>query len=182
MRWGGYRRGVHEFFHHFGPRRRRRNPALVFWRWRWEGGAFLGVPYGLDALAGATHPAVSAVVGVSAVATGLGWRPARLFLTEHARCVVVQHRLRVGMVQAGIWSYSGWLPAILWTSPVDRGVRVVLHCPAGVDVHAFRQNREQLAGACWAADVEVARHPRRANVVVLLVVTRPDADLGPGAG
>jgi hypothetical protein len=175
MRWGGRRSDAHDFLRSFGPRRRRANPLLVFWRWRWEGAAFLGVPYGLDTLAGATHPAVAAAVGVSAAATAIAWRPARLHLTEHARCVVAQHRLRVGMVQAGIWSWSGWLPAILWTAPVDRGIRVVLWCPAGVDVVAFQANREQLAAACWAADVEVARHPRRANLVVLLVVTRPGA-------
>jgi hypothetical protein len=182
MRWGGRRAGAHEFFSRFGPRRRRVNPLLALWRWRWEGLTFLGVPYGLDVLADVTHPAVSAVVGVSVAGTALGWRPARLFLTEHVRGVVVQHRLRVGMVQAGIWSWSGWLPAILWTAPVDRGIRVVLWLPAGVDVVAFEANREQLAAATWAADVEVARHPTRANVVVLLVVTRPDLAHGPGAG
>ncbi len=175
MRWGGYRSGAHDFLRNFGPRRRRPNPVLALWRWRWEAGVFLGLPWGLDALAGATHPAVSAAVGVSAAATAAAWRPARFFLTEHARCIMVQHRLRVGMVQAGIWSHSGWLPAVLWAKPVARGARVLLWCPAGVDVFAFLHNREQLAAACWAADVEVARHPQRANVVVLLVVARPEA-------
>lgn len=172
MRWGRYRAGQHDFLRNLGPRRRRVNPLLLLWRWRWEAAALVGVPLGLDGLASATHPAVSVAVGVTAVATGAGWRPARIFLTEHARCVITQHRVRAGMVQAGIWSYSGWLPAVLWASPTPRGVRVVLWCPAGVDVYAFLANREQLAAACWAADVEVARHPRRANVVVLLVVTR----------
>lgn len=182
MRWVGRRSDAHEFFSRFGPRRRRSNPLLALWRWRWEGTAFLGVPYGLDVLAEATHPVVSVVVGVSAAATGLGWRPARTFLTERVRAVVVQHRLRVGMVQAGIWSWSGWLPAILRAAPVDRGIRVVLWLPAGVDVLAFEANREQLAAAAWAADVEVARHPTRANIVVLLVVTGPAGTRGPGAG
>src|SRR5690349_18216229 len=101
MRWGGYRSGAHDFFRNFGPRRRRPNPGLALWRWRWEVGALLGVPSGLVALGEATDPVVSVAVGVSAAAIAAAWRPARFFLTEHARCIVVQHRLRVGWCRPG---------------------------------------------------------------------------------
>ncbi|WP_433290774.1 hypothetical protein ACQPZQ_00265 [Pseudonocardia sp. CA-142604] len=163
-----------ELVRRFVPRRRKLNPLLVIWRWRYELALGLGIPYGFSVLAGAIHPI--AAVGL-ALAAGVGcgwWPPGRRVVAEGTQVVLVQHRLRVGMVQANIMSWSGRLPAILLSSPRPRGVRVLLWCPAGVDVHAFHANRSLLAAACWAADVEITRHPTRSQLVVLLVVTEPD--------
>lgn len=174
MTWRGWRRADGKYLRLFGPQRRRPNPLLVLWRWRHPVVLAAGVPLGFGALAQATDPVAAAVVALSAGACGLWWPPARRLVVGRTWCVIVEHRLRVGMVQADIISWSGWLPAILWTRPAPRGVRVTLWCPAGVDVQDFEQSRSLLAAACWAADVEVARHPRWAHVVVLLVVKRPD--------
>lgn len=176
MRWGRGRPGAadDDFFHWFGLRRRRRNPLLVPWRWRYELGLGVGVPTGLNALADATHPIAAASVALAVVVGSVGSPAARRFLIARAWCVLVPHRLRVGMLKCGVLSWSGWLPAVLWTSPHPRGVRILLWCPAGVDVYAFHATRSQLAAACWAADVEVARHPRFAHIVVLHVILRPD--------
>lgn len=174
MRWGGRRWEINEFLRPFGPTRRRSNPYLVVWRWRYELALGLGVPYGLSTLAWATHPIAAACVALAAGIACGWWRPGRRFVAERARTLLVTHRLRVGMVQANVMSWSGWLPAILWARPHPRGVRVLLWCPAGVDVHAFHGNRSLLAAACWADDVEIARHPTQAQLVVLLVVTQDD--------
>lgn len=170
MRWADGRRWqANEFYEKFGPHRRRPFPILVFWRWRWELGATLSTYW----LGWAVGPVtMGCALGLVAV-VGLGWPPARAVLTARARAVIVQHRLRVGMVQAGVLSWSGWLPAILWTSPTAIGARVVLWCPAGVDVNAFFGTHQLLAAACWASEVRVYRHSRWANVVVLVVVARP---------
>lgn len=172
MRWAGW----HRWPYHLGgytPRRRRRNLALIPWRWRWELGFGIGTPLGLEALADATHPVVALCLIGTAIAAWVGLPGARRVLTARAHAILVQHRLRVGMVESGVLSWSGRLPALLWTRVVDRGVRLLLWCPAGVDVIAFHATRSQLTAACWAADVEVVRHPRWAHLIVLLVVTRP---------
>jgi hypothetical protein len=167
------RRWEDDFLRQFGPLPRRVNPFAFPWRWRYELAVGVGAPVGLDALADATHPAAAVALALTAVVGGLGWVPARRVLVERARCVFVQHRLRAAMAEAGIHAWSGrWLPTIVRTTPVDRGVRVVLWCHAGVGISRFVEHREELASACWAQDVEVSRHPGRANVVVLLVVTR----------
>lgn len=163
-----------DFLHWFGPRRRRRYPLPIPWRWRYEIGAGVGVPVGLDALADATHPIAAAALVFAAVTGSVAWPAAHRFLTARAWCVLVPHRLRVGMIESAVLSRSGWLPAVLRTSPHPRGVRVLLWCPAGVDVHTFHAARSRLAVACWAADVEIARHPRFAHIVVLLVVRHLD--------
>lgn len=179
MRWGRRRRLVAEdYLAQLVPRRRRRNLLLTPWRWRYELAVGLGTPVGLNALADATHPVAALCIMAAAVAGYVGWPAGRRLLADRARCVLVAHRLRVGMIESGVLSWSGWLPAQLWTRAVDRGVRVLLWCPAGVDVAAFQASGSQLAAACWAADVEVDRHPRYAQLVVLLVVTRPHGRSG----
>jgi len=173
MRRDGHRWEIDELGRRFVPRRRKPNLLLVIWRWRYELALGLGVPYGLGVLADNMYP-IAAVGLALAVGVGCGWwPPGRRVVAEGMRVVLVQHRLRVGMVQANIVSWSGRLPAILLSGPRPRGVRVLLWCPAGVDVHAFHANRSLLAAACWAADVEIARHPTRSQLVVLLVVTVP---------
>jgi len=173
MRWRRNRRWhADDFFGRFGPRRRRANPLVVAWRWRYELVLTLGLPIGLLALGGATHPVAPVCVLLTAALAYVGWPAAHRFLVDRAWCLLVPHRLRVGMAECGVTSWSGRLPAVLRASRHPSGVRVVLWCPAGVDVHAFHAARSELAAACWAADVLIEHHPLRTNVVVLLVVTR----------
>ncbi len=172
MRWGLRRGDVDDFYRRYGPWRRRVNPVLVIGRWRRELALAVMIPYGLHHLAVATHPVAAAAIAIVALVGMFASEPGRMFVKERAHAVLVEHRLRVGMVEARILSWAGWLPAIMWSKPVTRGVRVHLWCPAGVDVTAFLANRELLAAACWASDVEVARHRRWAQVVVLLIVLR----------
>lgn len=175
MRW---RRGRRWIFDGSGPvpvpSRSAWGLLLAPWRWRYELGLGVGSPLGLDALAEATHPIAAICVALTVVTGYVGWPAARHWLHARLWCVLVPHRLRVGMAEAGVTSWSGRLPTVLWTSARPRGVRVLLWCPAGVDVHAFQATRSELAAACWAVEVEVVRHPRFAHIVVLLVVVRPD--------
>ena len=153
----------------FGRPRRRFNPLPIPWRWRYEALVGLGVAAGLHGLAAAIGTVAAVGVATAATVGCVVWPPARRFLGGRIRSVVVAHRLRVGMVEASILSWRGRLPMILRASPTPRGVRVVLWCPAGVDVKAFNAGRELLAAACWAADVYVDRHRRWAQLVVVIV-------------
>ena len=156
-------------------RRRRFNPLLIPWRWRWEGALGTGLTLGSAELAEAVHPAAPVSLLATAALAHLGSAPVRRFTSQQFWRIVIQHRLRVGFVQAGVYNWSGRIPAILWTSARPKGVRVYLWCPAGVDVNMLKRARSVLAAACWAADVRVWRHRRHANMVVLFVVTRSGA-------
>jgi len=156
----------------FGPPRRRRNPLLALWRWRRELLLTGAAGWGLSSLTQATSAPVAAAVGVLVVAGLSSFARTRQFVRDRVQVARTEHRLRSGMVQAQVLSWSGWLPAIMWSSRRPRGVRIMLWCPAGVDVHSFEAARTLLTAACWASDVEVTRHPHWAQLVVLVVVLR----------
>jgi hypothetical protein len=157
------------------PRRRRRrwvrNVVAAPWRWRWE----LGVPAGLEVLAETTHPLVACGV-VAAGAVGVLAAGPRRWMTSRAWGVLLQHRLRVGMSECDLTTWSGRLPAIVATRVVDRGVVMTVWTPPGLGVHDFRAAASNLAVACWAAEVEVDRHPRFAQLVHVLVRPHRDDD------
>ena len=155
-------------------RRRRPNPVLALYRWRWEV-LLLGVVAALVYLGQVTSWVVPVGV-VSAVGALLGaWPPAYRAVRDKCWAVVIQHRLRTVFHELGLTTWAGRAPAIVWTS-ARHGIRVHLVCPAGIGAGEMTDVREQLAAGCWAADVLVERHPLHANVVVLVVVTGVVAD------
>lgn len=148
-------------------RRWRRNVVATPWRWRWE----WGVPTGLWSVADATHPVVAvalvAAVGVCGAIVGPG---GRRWVWDRIEAVALQHRLRVGLADCGIVSRSGRLPAIVRTRVVDRGIRITLWLPVGVEIDDLRREADSLAVAAWVAGVEVHQDPRRAQIVDVLLV------------
>lgn len=151
-------------------RRRRPNPLLALYRWRWEL-ALVGAVAGLVYLGHVAHWAVPVGIVSAAVVVVATWPPAYRAVRDRCWAVLAQHRLRTVFHELGLTTWAGRAPAIVWTS-VRHGLRVHLICPAGIGAGELVDVREQLAAACWAADVIVERHPRHANMVVLVVVTR----------
>jgi hypothetical protein len=96
--------------------------------------------------------------------------PVRRLARARFWCIATQHRLRAGLHEADVRSWSGRMPAIVWTSARRRGEAVVLACPAGVDVARIAAARGELAAACWAVDATVQSHPRYSNLAVVEVV------------
>lgn len=150
-------------------RRRRANPLLALYRWRWEI-LLLGVVAALVYLGQVTSWAVPVGVAAAVGAVLAVWPPAYRAVRHRCFAVVVQHRLRTVFHELGLTTWAGRAPGIVWTS-VRRGLRVHLVCPAGIGAGELADVRERLAAGCWAADVLVERHPRHAGVVVLVVVT-----------
>ena len=147
---------------------RRPNPLLVLWRWRWElglvaAGALLARYVDRELLVAGT----AVVVAVCAAVPLL-----RRWVRGRFWCVATQHRLRVGLRESDVRSWSGRMPAIVWTSATTAGERVLLFCPAGVDVARIAGTRGELAAACWATAVDVRPHPRHANLATVDVVRR----------
>ncbi len=153
-----------------GGERRGANPLLALYRWRWEL-ALLALVVGLVWLGQETRAAVPLALVGTLAAVVAGWPPAWRAVRDRGRAVFVQHRLRSAFRELGLTTWAGRGPAIAWTS-ARHGLRVHLLCPAGIGVSELAEVREQLAAACWAADVLVERHPRHANLVVLVVVTQ----------
>ena len=150
-------------------RRRRPNPLLALYRWRWEL-ALVGLVVGLVRLGQVTEWVVPVAVVSTVGAVVAFWPPAWRVVRNRCRAVLAEHRLRSAFHELGLTTWAGRAPAILWTS-TRQGLRVHVVCPAGIGVTELADVREQLAAACWAADVLVQRHPRHANLVVLVVVT-----------
>jgi hypothetical protein len=149
----------------------RANPVLAVYRWRYELSAALLVPLALVELGRAIGPGWLVVLLAGLASTVWYWPAARRFAAARVRSVIVQHRLRTAFARARVCTLEGRLPAILWATPRDRRIRVVLACPAGVGVDRILAQRELLAAACFATGVDVARHPRFAHLVELTVRT-----------
>jgi hypothetical protein len=160
-------------------RPRRSNPVSTLYRWRYEVAAAAIVPTSLVMLDRAVGLAWSLLVLFCLASTVLNWPAARRFVRVRLRGVLVQHRLRTAFARARICTLDGRGPTILWVSPRQRQVLVLLACPAGLDTDLVQESREMLAAACFATEVRVTRHPRFAHLLVLSVRTaNPDRGTG----
>jgi hypothetical protein len=174
MRWGrGGDRPNNDFFYYFGPRRRWRNVVAVPWRYRYELLVAAVLLLCAHAVAQLANPAWL-ILPLGLAVTSACIPQVRQALMDRFWCVLLPHRMRVGMVESGVLSWSGYLPGVLWTAARPHGVEIWVWCPAGVDVRAFEATRSQLAASCWAVDVEPRRHPRWSHIVRLLVIIRPE--------
>jgi hypothetical protein len=151
----------------------RPNPAILGWRWRYELGVLAALAVGL-ALAVPRYGPLWTVLALAGLVAGVGAVPAvRRFAVRRAWCVITPHRVRTGCAHAWIQSRTGKVPAVLWTSAVPVGERVLLWCRPGTTAEDLAAARDLLATACWAQDVEVQRHPRRSQLAALVVVRHP---------
>jgi len=149
------------------------NPLVATWRWRYEIAVVAAVTASLTVaiISIGVWPALGVVTVVTV--TVLCWPPARQWVVNRAWCVITAHRVRVGCVEAMIYSSRGKIPVILWTAHRPFGERVLLWCRAGISVSDFRPNRVILTSACWAQDVAVLPDQRHPHLVTLDVIRRP---------
>ena len=158
------------------PRASRSVSAGVLWRWRWEllltVSASLAVADGIRVVG----PFWTLTIALMAGYILADWPAGRKAMVASAWWLITPHRVRTGCAEAGIYSARGRIPFIISTSSEPRGERVRLWCPAGTCAEDFEAACALLRAACWAADVQVQRHPRHAHLVTLDVI-RSTADL-----
>lgn len=156
-------------------------PSTVIWRWRWELGTLAGVV--LLGWVSWMTTGVWILVIVPIVVSSLALiRPCHVLLSRRGAAVAVQHRIRIGCSETGLYGPDGELPAVLWTKVVPHGERIYLRMPAAVTVEQFRAVRQRLAGVCRARSVRVARHQTSDQLVVLDIVRRgPDESIAENA-
>jgi hypothetical protein len=153
------------------------NPLVVIWRWRYEIALVLGLVGGLAA-AVISFGAVPPIIAVSVMTcTTLCWPIARRLAIDRAWCIITPHRVRVGCVEALVYSSRGKIPIILWTSRQAFGERVLLWCRAGTSVDDFVSARAALTAACWAQDTVIFFYAHRPHLVSLEVIRRTSGNL-----
>jgi hypothetical protein len=152
-------------------------PGIVglLWRWRYEFGsglAIAGSAIGLELIAGTSGLIAGTIIAVFSAVAAMSWPPSRNRIAARVRCVVVQHRVRVGCAAAWVQTRSGKLPVIMWTVPRPFGESVMLWCRPGITAGDLVRAREVLRVACWAVDVQVipdARRPHRVRLDIIRV-------------
>jgi hypothetical protein len=146
---------------------------LVFtWRWRYEMALLIGLPVGVVALIRADGWRWTlAEIALLAVAC-CAWPEIRWWISAHARCVIIAHRLRTGCAQAWIHTRRGKIPILLWIRPKTFGEQAHLWCRAGTSVEDFEFARDLLRAACWADDIHVARSSRYSHIVIVDLIRR----------
>ena len=162
--------GLDDLFRRISPhpgKGRRPGLVTVLVRWRAEVLAALLLAWLWHFLDGLVLGIVLAVLLACAVAVPV----ARHGLAGALLTVVATHRVRVGLVQAGIGDRNGRPPWLPWARPMGgKGVLVRVWLRGGTTVGDLRAATPVLATACGASAVEVEQRGLRADRVVLLVV------------
>lgn len=148
----------------------RRRPGLIelFIRWRAEIAVGTFVVLAVQ-LVGAT--VVSVVGAVLALLVALV-PPVRQVAVGVLLAVVTPHRVRSGLVQAGVADRSGRLPWLVFARHHGDVVLVHVWLRSGTTPEDLRRAAPVIRSACGAADVEVARLSPRYDRAVL-IVARP---------
>ena len=129
----------------------------------WGAGELLG---GAGALAGGV-----AFVGVTAGVIVM-FEPAREFAQAIYQRMIVPHRVRAGLVQAGVANRDGRPPMIVRSRCRRDQARRWVWFPAGVVAGDVEGAASVIEGSCGAAAVEVVPHPYRRDRAVV-IVARP---------
>jgi hypothetical protein len=89
--------------------------------------------------------------------------------------VITPHRVRRGLVEAGVYSRKGRVPEVLRVRSVPVGEALTLWCFAGTSFEEIVAGARVIGIACYAKEVQVRRHERHSHLVHLVVVRRPQA-------
>jgi hypothetical protein len=146
---------------------RRPGLAAVAVRWRVElaAGAALGTTWHF---AGSTVIAAVIAAAVLVVATV---PPVRQFTARGWQLVVLPHRVRAALAEAGAVDRLGRLPWVLWAlSAGENVVRVEVKLRAGVAFEDVYFAAPYLRSACASPEVRVLLRPRRPDRVTVLLV------------
>lgn len=159
---------------------RRPSPLLLVWYWRYEGLLVIvlaAVGSWLIDLIGA-WPTLSVLV---VTASAIGMVPLTRNVAVRAFWhVVTPHRVRRGLVEAGIYSRKGRVPEILRVRSVPSGEVVSLWCFAGTSFAEISRGLGVIGTACYAQEMQALADPQYLHLVSLLVVRYPEAPLPPG--
>ncbi|MEV0613881.1 hypothetical protein AB0I81_11210 [Nonomuraea sp. NPDC050404] len=114
----------------------------------------------------------------SAISVPAATRVGRNWVTAHFWCVVSRHRLQRVCLETTMHTRAGRIPLVLWITPTVSGEKALIMVRAGISAEEFEAYSEEIAAACWARAVNVYRHRKRAQFLIVEIVRREEA---PGA-
>lgn len=147
------------------PPRRRASVLDVAVRWRVEL-LLLACAVGLWELIGSTALGLVALVLAIVVAAVPN---ARVLAARVERTVVIPHRVRSGLLQAGVVARDGRLPWIIWARPCGTAVLVHVWLRAGTTVGDVEDALPLIASACGSGDVRFASPALRPDRVIIAI-------------
>jgi hypothetical protein len=156
------------------PAAPRTSLAVRLWRWRTET-FLLGLAIGIvsaalvSAGAGNWWPSLVLAGAISAPAAtryGRGW------VVAHAQCLLSRHRLQRVCLETTMHTRAGRIPLVLWITPTAAGEKALLATRAGICAEDFAAYSGEIAAACVARHVTVARHRAWANLVTVEIIRR----------
>jgi hypothetical protein len=161
---GGLRRVLPPTLHRAGP-------VAVLVRWRVEVLLCCGVTalwhYGGIVAMGLLGAALATLVALAVVEPGI-----RAVLVTASQMVLVPHRVRSGLAQAGVTDRRGRLPWILLARPSGPALLVHLWLRSGTTIGDLRDAAPLISTACGAAHVEIQQLSPR-NDRARLYILRP---------
>lgn len=148
------------------PPRRKPNIVDVLVRWRVEIVLAVLAVAAWHYIGGRTI----AIVGAISLASVMALHPVRQLAVRCWELLIAPHRVRAGLVQAGVADRRGALPWVLWAAPIGGAVRVDLILRAGTTVEDARRASPVIAGACGAAHIDVVERPDRPDRVSVILL------------
>ena len=150
------------------PPRGRPGPIAILVRWRAELILAALIVAGWQAVGNA----VAGIVLMALVILVVAVPPVRRTAIAFGQVLVVPHRVRSGLVQAGVADRAGRPPWLVSARTRGEAVLVTVWLRAGTTQNDLRRAAPVIAGACGALHVEVlATSPRQDRAVVM--VARP---------
>jgi hypothetical protein len=96
----------------------------------------------------------------------------RRFVLCRAWCVFSRHRLQRVFFETRMHTRSGRVSPILWIRPTQVGERAWVLCRAGICAEDLEAHTGEIAAACIAREIRVAKSPRWAQMVTVDIVRR----------
>ena len=146
----------------------RRRPGLLTVGVRWRVEIVIGLVVAAAwRLLGGTALALGALTLAAVLTAVPGARTLAIGLLQ---AVIVPHRVRSGLLQAGVGDRSGRLPWIVAARPRGDAVQITVWLRSGTSLRDLTGASPMIATACGARGVEVERYSERQDRVMLLVV------------
>jgi hypothetical protein len=155
-------------------------PTVALWRWRYEVVVTSGVTGGVTGLVQAVGLSRAVAVLATAGAAAASLPAARRVSVMAWWHVVTPHLFRRCCSDLGLRDSRGRLPAVVRTRSTRRGQQLTVRSSPAVTLRELRRERDELAVALWAHEVEVRRHRRLEHLVVVSVI-RDDRPTPKGA-
>jgi hypothetical protein len=147
-------------------------PVGALWRFRtelaivwWGLGAFAALAFTVSWLW-----ALVICAGVVLAVFTLPW--SRRFVICRAWCVFSRHRLQRVFFETRMHTRSGRVSPVLWIRPTKVGERAWVLCRAGICAEDLEAHTGEIAAACIAREIRVAKSARWAQLVTVDIVRR----------